>query len=85
MYDFIWWGKVVSLSLERVRIVREKVGEMTDVAVVGFSWWAKNWLTAAFALRMTTVVILVMVGVSSGMDRTQQLWKDGLAAPYDTN
>jgi len=28
----------VSLSLERVRIVREKVGEMTDVAVVGFSW-----------------------------------------------
>jgi len=31
----------------------QKVGEIADVAVVGSSWWAKNWLTVAFALILT--------------------------------
>ena len=41
----------MSLPLQRVRIVRQKVGERVDVAVVGPNWWPKKWLAIVFALR----------------------------------
>jgi len=50
-YYFILWGKVVSLSLQRVMIIRQKIGERADVAVIGPEWWAKKWLIIVFALR----------------------------------
>ena len=41
-YYFIWWVKVVSQLLERVRLVMQKIGERVDVAVVSSYWWAKD-------------------------------------------
>ena len=53
-YYFIWWGKVVSFSLEMVRIVRWKIEEMIDVAVVASTGEPKNWLIIGFALKFKT-------------------------------
>ena len=52
MYYFILWGKVVSQPLQRMRIVRQKVEDRADVAVVGSNWWVKNRLTIVYALRL---------------------------------
>jgi len=41
-YYFIWWVKIVSLLLERVKIVRQNIKKITDVVVVGSHEWAKK-------------------------------------------
>ena len=47
---------MVSLSLQRVRIVRQKVGERADVAVVGPDWWAQKWLTIVLVSSCNSLV-----------------------------
>ena len=42
---------MVSLLLERVKIVKQKVGDKVDVAMISPTCESKNWLTFEGALR----------------------------------
>jgi len=57
MYYLIWWAKIVSLVMRRVRFTSLKFDLRTDVAIIGPTDEPKIWLTIVFAYCFSFVFI----------------------------
>ena len=49
----------MSLSLQKMRIVSQKIGSQADVTEVGPTDEPKNWLTINYALRESIVKLII--------------------------
>ena len=54
-YYFIWWVKVMSQQLKKVRLVRQKVEKKINVTVIGPTDESKISPTIAHALRWASL------------------------------